>query len=95
MVQEFYCNIAVVQDVCERLTWRQVTVHTEVHDAEAHTCIMHATSTADTDIGPYANEYALVLFFTDDGKKVKKFLEYVDSAYSIKFFGALAEAGLK
>jgi len=72
-----------------------VTVHTAVHDAEAHTCIMHATSTAETDIGPYGNEYALILFFTDDGKKVTKFLEYVDSAYSIKFFTALAEARLK
>jgi hypothetical protein len=56
---------------------------------------MHATSTAETDIGPYANEYALILFFTEDGKKVTKLLEYVDSAYSIRFFGALAEAGLK
>jgi ketosteroid isomerase-like protein len=55
---------------------------------------MHATSTADTDIGPYANEYALILHFTEDGKKVTKFLEYVDSAYSIKFFAALAAAGL-
>ncbi|KAH8714030.1 hypothetical protein GQ44DRAFT_689025 [Phaeosphaeriaceae sp. PMI808] len=72
-----------------------VTVHTAVHDADAHTCIMHATSTAETDIGPYGNEYALILHFTDDGKKVTKFLEYVDSAYSIKFFGALAEAGFK
>lgn len=65
-----------------------------MHDADAHTCIMHATSTAETDIGPYANEYALVLHFTDDGKKVTKFLEYVDSAYSMKFFAELAEAGL-
>jgi hypothetical protein len=55
---------------------------------------MHATSTADTDIGRYANEYALILHFTEDGKKVTKFLEYVDSAYSIKFFAALAAAGL-
>lgn len=65
-----------------------------MHDADAHVCIMHATSTAETDIGPYANEYALVLHFTDDGKKVTKFLEFVDSAYSMKFFAALAEKGL-
>jgi hypothetical protein len=55
---------------------------------------MHATSTAETDIGSYANEYALILNFSEDGKKVTKFLEYVDSAYSIKFFAALAEAGI-
>jgi ketosteroid isomerase-like protein len=56
---------------------------------------MHATSTSETDIGPYANEYALILTFTEDGKKVTKFLEYVDSAYSMKFFAALAAAGQK
>jgi hypothetical protein len=66
-----------------------------VHDAEAHTCMIHATSTAETDIGPYANEYALILTFTEDGTKVINFLEMVDSAYSSKFFAALAEAGLK
>jgi hypothetical protein len=66
-----------------------------VHDAEAHTCMVHATSTADTDIGQYANEYALIFNFTEDGKKVVKFLEFVDSAYSNKFFAALAETGLK
>ncbi|KAI4674552.1 uncharacterized protein J4E88_008288 [Alternaria novae-zelandiae] len=72
----------------------KVTVHTEVHDADAHTCIMHATSTADSDIGPYANEYALVLHFTEDGKQVTKFLEFVDSAFSNKFFKELRDAGL-
>jgi ketosteroid isomerase-like protein len=56
---------------------------------------MNATSTAETDIGPYANEYAPILHFTDDGKKVTEVLEYVDSAYSAKFFVALAEAGLR
>ncbi|KAH7087114.1 hypothetical protein FB567DRAFT_602682 [Paraphoma chrysanthemicola] len=70
-----------------------VTVHTTVHDAEQHTCMMHATSTAETDIGPYANEYALVLHFTEDGKKVVRFLEYVDSKYSSEFFAKLAEKG--
>jgi ketosteroid isomerase-like protein len=64
-----------------------------VHDADAHTCIMHASSTAETDIGPYANEYALILNFTDDGKKVTKFSEYVDSAYAMQFFARFAEAG--
>jgi ketosteroid isomerase-like protein len=52
---------------------------------------MHATSTAETDVGPYANEYALILTFTEDGEKVIKFLEYVDSAYSQGFFAKLAK----
>ena len=55
---------------------------------------MHATSTADSDIGPYTNEYALILHFTEDGKQVTKFLEFVDSAFSTKFFKELRDAGL-
>jgi ketosteroid isomerase-like protein len=54
---------------------------------------MRATSTAETDIGPYANDYVLILYFTEDGEKVVKFEEYVDSAYSKGFFAKLAEAG--
>jgi hypothetical protein len=61
----------------------------EIHDADAHTSIIHASSTAETEIGPYANEYVLILTFTEDGKKVTKFDEFVDSAYSKEFFAAL------
>jgi ketosteroid isomerase-like protein len=64
-------------------------VHTELHDAEAHKCVMHASSTANTGIGDYANEYALFLEFTDDGKKVVNIEEFVDSAYSTSFFAEL------
>jgi ketosteroid isomerase-like protein len=61
----------------------------EIHDADAHISIIHALSTAETRIGPYANEYMLILTFTEDGKKVTKFDEFVDSAYSKDFFAAL------
>jgi ketosteroid isomerase-like protein len=70
----------------------QVEVEEEIHDATKHTCIIHARSTAGTPIGPYGNEYALILTFTDDGRKVTKFDEFVDSAYSQQFVAALAKA---
>lgn len=63
----------------------------EIHDATKHTCIIHARSTAGTPIGPYGNEYALILTFTEDGGKVTKFDEFVDSAYSQQFVAALAK----
>lgn len=63
----------------------------EIHDAAAHTCIIHASSTAETKIGPYTNEYALILTFTEDGRRVTKFDEFVDSAYSQQFVAALAK----
>jgi len=48
--------------------------------------MMHARSTADTRKGKYENEYALFLEFTEDGEKVVRFEEFVDSAYSERFF---------
>jgi ketosteroid isomerase-like protein len=64
-------------------------IHTEVHDAEARRCVIHASSTANTRIGTYGNEYALFLTFTEDGKKISKIEEFVDTAYSAKFFASL------
>jgi ketosteroid isomerase-like protein len=64
-------------------------VHKEVQDVEARTCMMHASSTANTKKGPYANEYALILTFTNDGKKIEKIEEFADSAYSKEFFAKL------
>ncbi|EMD86779.1 hypothetical protein COCC4DRAFT_42212 [Bipolaris maydis ATCC 48331] len=68
-----------------------VTIKEEIHDAGARKCIIHAFSRAETKIGPYANEYALILTFTEDGRKVTKFDEFVDSAYSEQFVSALAK----
>ncbi|CAA9966074.1 hypothetical protein CFE70_009470 [Pyrenophora teres f. teres 0-1] len=68
------------------------TVIEELHDAKTHKCIIHARSRAQTKIGLYANEYALILTFTKDGKKVSHFDEFVDSAYSVKFQADLAKA---
>jgi hypothetical protein len=50
---------------------------------------MHASSTANTGVGKYANEYTLFLQFTEDGKKVANIEEFVDSAYSTSFFAKL------
>ena len=54
--------------------------------------MIHASSMADTKIGPYANEYALSLTLTDDGTKVLRFDEFVDPGYSARFMTALKDA---
>jgi ketosteroid isomerase-like protein len=72
-----------------------VKVHNEFHNAEARTSYMHASSRAETPIGTYANEYALVLSFTEDGTKITKIEEFVDSAYSAQFFAKLAISASK
>ena len=49
----------------------------------------HATSTAETPIGSYANEYAFFLTFTSDGTKLVKVDEMVNSDYAKSFFRRL------
>ena len=67
----------------------QLTVHDVVNDEAARKVAMHVTSTAETDIGKYKNEYMLILYMTEDGRKVQKILEYVDSSHSKDFFARL------
>jgi hypothetical protein len=70
--------------------FRNFTVTTKdlIEDPVANKVAIWASSTADTDAGPYANEYMFVLHFNSDCK-VEKILEFVDSAFSKEFFGKL------
>jgi hypothetical protein len=65
-----------------------VTVHELVEDAAANSIAIWASSISTTDIGPYANEYMLMIFF-DDNFMVTRFLEFVDSANTFDFFPRL------
>ena len=66
-----------------------VVVKNAVVDEEAKQVTMHATSSAMTAVGKYDNEYMLALRMTEDGTKVEKFDEFVDSKYSSEYFTAL------
>ncbi|KAI1317017.1 hypothetical protein F5Y16DRAFT_160305 [Xylariaceae sp. FL0255] len=68
-----------------------VTVDDIFEDAQENKVVIWARSTAETEIGPYANEYSLMLYFNEAGDKVTKFLEFVDSQNSIIFFPKLRE----
>ncbi|KAK3695709.1 hypothetical protein B0T22DRAFT_456034 [Podospora appendiculata] len=67
----------------------RVTVNDVMEDAAANKVVVWAHSTADTAIGPYANEYMLIFHFTPAGDKVTRFLEWVDSAAAVAFFPRL------
>ena len=73
----------------------KVKVHDTIHDAATQKVSMWATSTAMTDIGGYTNEYMIVLHLNEEGTKVEKLFEYVDSAHSIQFMGKLRAEGEK
>lgn len=68
-----------------------VTVHDLIEDAAQNKICIWASSTADTDIGPYANEYMVTLHFNEAGDKVDRFFEFVDSANSVEFYPRLRE----
>ena len=68
-----------------------VAVKSTAVDEQARQVVLHALSTAMTELGEYANEYVLTLWMTDDGTKVQKFEEFVDSKYSVEFLGKLRE----
>lgn len=65
------------------------TIHHLVEDEKANTVVIWCSSTAETAIGPYGNEYVLLLHFNEAGDKVEKFIEFVDTEYSKSFFGRL------
>jgi ketosteroid isomerase-like protein len=60
-----------------------------IEDPKRHKVVFHAKSSADTPVGPYANEYTLYLQMTDDDTQVASIKEFVDSQYSAEFFGKL------
>lgn len=62
-----------------------------VVDVETRRVVMHLTSTADTDIGPYNNEYIFVLTISEDGEKVDEIVEFLDTQYTAEFVGKLSE----
>ena len=51
---------------------------------------LHIKSSAETALGPYKNEYVLMLQMTGDQRQVASVKEFVDSGYSEEFLGKLA-----
>ncbi|KAJ8126900.1 hypothetical protein O1611_g6740 [Lasiodiplodia mahajangana] len=68
-----------------------VTIDDVTEDAQANKVVLLGHSTASSDIGPYANEYVIVLYMNEAGDKVTKFFEFVDSNNSVTFFPKLRE----
>lgn len=58
-------------------------------DEESRQVVLHASSTAMTDLGAYNNEYIIMLHMTEGGPKIDKFEEFVDSQKSTDFISRL------
>jgi hypothetical protein len=66
----------------------QLAIKQIVHDASRGTAAVYATSTADTPVPneKWTNEYAIFMTFSEDGTKVEKLDEMVDSAFYNHYF---------
>ncbi|KAK0707842.1 hypothetical protein B0H67DRAFT_647979 [Lasiosphaeris hirsuta] len=63
-----------------------------IEDTENNKVAIWAKSSAESPIGPYANQYMLVLHMTKEGDKLVRLREFADSAYSNEFFPKLRKA---
>lgn len=57
--------------------------------------LLYLKSTGETDFGPYANEYMIVLKMTDDGTQIKEVVEFIDSATTRDIATAMAQQHAK
>lgn len=67
------------------------TAHEIIVDEAGNKASIWCSSTAETPVGPYANEYTLFLYFNETGDKVVRVVEFVDSDFSRAFFGKMAK----
>jgi hypothetical protein len=70
--------------IMPRITNFKLTVKDIIEDPVANKVVVYAESVADTAAGEgtYGNEYFLLFEFNEEGDKITKMIEYVDSAKS-------------
>lgn len=68
-----------------------VTIIDVVEDSQNHKVTVHASSTADSVVGPYKNEYMLLFHMTEDDKQIVHLKEFVDSMVSITSIKTIRE----
>jgi ketosteroid isomerase-like protein len=58
-------------------------------DVEKRLVSMHCRSQADTDVGPYENEYYFTIRVSRDGDRVEEIWEFLDTAYTLQILEKL------
>lgn len=61
------------------------------NDGEAGRTVLHAKTDADLPFGEYRNEHVFVFWFTEDGKKMSRVDDMMDSAFMLDLQGKFAE----
>lgn len=65
-----------------------MTVVDIFEDEKTNKAVVWIDATAETDVGPYANE-KMLLFYFDDAGKISKTYEFLDSAATAAFFAKM------
>lgn len=69
----------------------KVEVIDVVEDQQNNKVALQAKSSAETALGPYGNEYMIILHMTSDHSQIVEIKEFVDSEYSQGFFSRQRE----
>ena len=67
----------------------RVAVHETIIDEEARKVVMFASSSADTELGNYANEYVIQVEIGQNEREAERVIKWVESGYSTHFLGKL------
>ncbi|KAL7783302.1 hypothetical protein V8C43DRAFT_185909 [Trichoderma afarasin] len=77
----------------KNLTNWKVEVKNVVHDTARGTAVVYSTSLADTPVPgeKWTNEYGIFITFSEDGTRIKRLEEMIDSAFFGRFFPLLQQ----
>jgi ketosteroid isomerase-like protein len=68
----------------------QATVVDIFEDEKENKAVVWINATAETDVGPYANEKMLVFYF-DDAGKISRTFEFIDSASTAAWYSKMQQ----
>lgn len=86
------CSV-ITSHLAALLSLQQVKVHAQVFDPQARSFWVHLDMWAVTPVGPFHNEFVFMLFFNEQGDKIVRIREMMDSLYSQDFFAKMAAHG--
>lgn len=93
---EAYIACRRIREIITNFHLRIAENETPVVDEQARVVVLPLTSTGDTPLGPYANEYYILLRMTENGELIRGITEFIDSRVSTEFLqrvGTLALLG--
>ncbi|KAK3655183.1 hypothetical protein LTR56_003604 [Elasticomyces elasticus] len=76
------------------VTNAETTIHDYLAVPNERRAVCRTSLTADTSVGPYANDYVWFFTFDEDGRKIVSITEFMDSKAGAEMLRKLTEAGL-